>query len=58
MSFAEETAVTRGYDCIRLDAFTRNPAALALYESRGYRRAGTVHFRKGAFYCYEKAMRA
>ncbi len=58
MEFAEETAVTKEYDCIRLDAFTRNPAAFTLYENRGYRNAGTVHFRKGEFYCYEKAMKA
>ncbi len=57
MDFAEETAVTKRYDCIRLDAFTRNPAAFTLYENRGYRNAGTVRFRKGEFYCYEKAMK-
>jgi ribosomal protein S18 acetylase RimI-like enzyme len=56
MDFAEETASTMGCDCIRLDAFTRNPAAFTLYENRGYRKAGTVHFRKGEFYCYEKAV--
>lgn len=57
MDFAEETATNKGYDCIRLDAFIRNPAACALYETRGYRRAGKVHFRKGEFYCYEKALK-
>ena len=56
MDFAEETAVIKGYHCIRLDAFTRNPAAFRLYEKRGYRRAGIVHFRKGEFFCYEKAI--
>lgn len=58
MDFAEETAVIRDYDCIRLDAFTRNPAAFTLYENRGYRKAGVVHFRKGEFFCYEKAIGA
>jgi ribosomal protein S18 acetylase RimI-like enzyme len=58
MDFAEETAAAKGYDCIRLDAFTSNAAALKLYENRGYRKAGVVHFRKGQFYCYEKAMKA
>jgi ribosomal protein S18 acetylase RimI-like enzyme len=57
MDFAEETAAVRGYNCIRLDAFTRNPSALALYENRGYRKAGTVCFRKGEFCCYEKAIK-
>jgi ribosomal protein S18 acetylase RimI-like enzyme len=54
MDFAEQTAAAENYDCIRLDAFTRNPAAFAMYEKRGYRRAGIVRFRKGDFYVYEK----
>jgi len=53
MDFAEETAAARGYDCIRLDAFTRNPAACALYRKRGYRNAGVVRLRKGDFHCFE-----
>jgi ribosomal protein S18 acetylase RimI-like enzyme len=56
MRFAEEMAAALGYDCIRLEAFTRNPAAFNLYERRGYRKAGVVRFRKGEFYCYEKAI--
>ena len=58
MDFAEEKAVTENYDCIRLDAFTRNPAAFALYENRGYRKAGIVRFRKGEFFCFEKKISA
>jgi len=54
MDFAEDAAASRGYHAIRLDAFTQNPGALALYERRGYRKAGTVRFRKGDFFCYEK----
>jgi ribosomal protein S18 acetylase RimI-like enzyme len=54
VEFAEEIAATEKYSCIRLDAFTRNPAAFSLYEKRGYRRAGRVRFRKGEFFCYEK----
>lgn len=57
MDFVEKTAAIAGYNCIRLDAFTRNPAAFTLYENRGYRKAGVVHFRKGEFYCYEKEMK-
>lgn len=56
MDFAEETAADKGCDCIRLDAFTRNPAALALYETRGYGKVGVVRFRKGEFFCYEKKL--
>jgi ribosomal protein S18 acetylase RimI-like enzyme len=55
MDFAEAKALSQGYDAIRLDAFTKNPLALGLYEHRGYRKAGTVSFRKGLFFCYEKA---
>jgi ribosomal protein S18 acetylase RimI-like enzyme len=58
MDYAEEQARERGYDTLRLDAFTKNPPAVALYEKRGYRKAGTVLFRKGLFYCYEKDMRS
>jgi len=58
MDFAEERAAAKNYDCIRLDAFTRNPAAFSLYENRGYRRAGIVRFRKGDFFCYEKKISA
>ncbi len=54
MHFAEDTATTNGYHCIRLDAFIYNPTALALYNGLGYRKAGIVHFRKGPFQCYEK----
>lgn len=56
MEFAERNAAVQGHNAIRLDAFTRNPGAIALYEHLGYRRAGTVQFRKGLFYCYEKQM--
>ncbi len=56
MDFAEETAANRGYNCIRLDAFTENPAAYLLYLNRGYRKAGIVRFRKGDFYCFEKVV--
>lgn len=58
MDFAEEKAATENYDCIRLDAFTRNPAAFTLYENRGYRKAGIVLFRKGEFFCFEKKISA
>jgi RimJ/RimL family protein N-acetyltransferase len=54
MKFAESVAEKEGFDTIRLDAFSENPGAVALYERLGYRRAGTVNFRKGAFFCLEK----
>lgn len=58
MDFAEQTAATAGYAAIRLDAFSQNPTAIALYERRGYRRAGTVRLRKGLFFCFEKPFMA
>ncbi len=58
MEFAERYTGDNDYDAIRLDAFTKNPTAVHLYESRGYRKAGTVIFRKGPFYCFEKWIRS
>ena len=57
MRFAGEMAERRGYDTIRLDAFTKNPGAIALYERLGYEKAWTVQFRKGPFHCFEKPVR-
>ena len=54
VDFAEQHAKSHGYSAIRLDAFTHNPRSVALYERRGYRKAGVVNFRKGPFYCFEK----
>lgn len=54
MMFAEEYAINNGYSSIRLDAFLHNKAALSLYDNLGYTKVGTVTFRKGEFYCYEK----
>jgi ribosomal protein S18 acetylase RimI-like enzyme len=53
MQFAYEVAGKYQYATIRLNAFANNPRAVALYERLGYRRAGTVMFRKGPFYCFE-----
>jgi ribosomal protein S18 acetylase RimI-like enzyme len=54
MDFAEREAADKKYESIRLDAFEQNSAAIAFYKRRGYRKAGTVLFRKGPFICYEK----
>ncbi|NLI54465.1 MAG: N-acetyltransferase [Clostridiales bacterium] len=56
MDHIEQSVLTRGIHAIRLDAFSRNPAALRLYESRGYEKAGTIQYRKGLFYLYEKRL--
>lgn len=57
MAFAHGFARSRGYATVRLDAFSGNPAALALYQGLGYCQAGTVRFRKGDFHCFEKDVR-
>jgi len=56
MLFAESKARDLGCRSIRLDAFTKNPGACALYSGRGYRNLGTVDFRMGVFYCFEKVL--
>ncbi|HQL04640.1 MAG TPA: GNAT family N-acetyltransferase [Treponemataceae bacterium] len=54
LAFAETFGREQGYFSIRLDAFSGNTAAIKLYEKNNYRMRGTVRFRKGEFYCYEK----
>ena len=56
MDALEADVLSRGIHAIRLDAFSRNPAALHLYESRGYEKAGEITYRKGLFYLYEKKL--
>lgn len=58
MDFAEDHGHRHGYGAIRLDAFPQNSAAVRLYTKRNYRLAGTVSFRKGMFYCFEKNLTA
>ena len=57
LRFAEQRAMEVGYDCIRLDAFPKNPRAIRLYKRAGYRWAGQVELRKGMFDCFEKDLR-
>ncbi len=56
MDFAEDNARSKNYSSIRLDAYSGNPVALKLYESRGYNRIDQIMFpnRELPFYCYEK----
>ena len=56
MRFLETRGESIGCNCIRLDVFERNPRAVRFYERCSYHRAGQVRFRKGNFYCYEKAL--
>ncbi len=54
MRFAEREAHRLGCRAIRLDTMDANTRALALYRALGYRQAGGVRFRKGAFTCFER----
>lgn len=44
MAACEAFAKERGFATVRLDAFPENPAAIALYERRGYQLRGHVRF--------------
>jgi ribosomal protein S18 acetylase RimI-like enzyme len=58
MTFAETFAAEHGFASVRLDAYSGNPAAVALYRHCGYREAGRVRFARRAlpFYCFERAI--
>jgi ribosomal protein S18 acetylase RimI-like enzyme len=58
MRFAEREAYRLGCRAIRLDTMDANTRALALYRALGYRQAGPVRFRKGAFTCFERRVAA
>lgn len=55
MEFVEQYAVRQRFSSVRLDAYSGNPRALALYRQRGYRQAGQVFFprRTMPFHCFE-----
>lgn len=57
VKFAENHALEKGYGSIRLDTFSQNRRSQELYERMGYIRLGSVTFRKGEFYCFEKPLR-
>ena len=56
MDYLEQAVRESGIYAIRLDAFPQNAAAIRLYESRGYVKAGEVTYRKGLFNLYEKTL--
>jgi GNAT superfamily N-acetyltransferase len=55
MSFAGALALREGYGAIRLDTYTGNPRAVALYVLLGYEKTGQVIFpaRRLPFDCFE-----
>ncbi|MDE5898702.1 MAG: GNAT family N-acetyltransferase [Treponemataceae bacterium] len=52
----EELLRERRFRAVRLDVFSKNPAALRLYEAAGYTRTGHADWRKGRFYLMEKKL--
>ncbi|MDO5572767.1 MAG: GNAT family N-acetyltransferase [bacterium] len=50
----EQVLIQKGIQSIRLDAFTKNPHALRMYEKLGYEIVGHADWRKGRFYLMEK----
>jgi ribosomal protein S18 acetylase RimI-like enzyme len=53
----EEYLKNAGIESIRLDTFSKNQAALRLYDKLGYKRTGEANWRKGLFYLLEKKLR-
>ncbi|MBM7589128.1 GNAT family N-acetyltransferase [Brevibacillus fulvus] len=60
LRFCEMFASERGFASIRLDAYSGNRAAIALYEMFGYQKTGEIRFplRRLPYFCYEKAIHA
>ncbi|MCR8849000.1 GNAT family N-acetyltransferase [Rossellomorea sp. SC111] len=61
MKKCEELAGEKGYESIRLDAYSRNTGANSLYEKLGYEYRGSVYFTSKPeghqeYRCYEKAV--
>ncbi|MGN0636908.1 MAG: GNAT family N-acetyltransferase [Huintestinicola sp.] len=54
VSYIENELRRQGIKAIRLDVFTENPYALRLYEKLGFKKTGTVKWRKGDFNLMEK----
>lgn len=52
----EAICLADGVEAIRLDAFSKNPIALALYENLGFKRVGSAQWRMGLFWLYEKPL--
>ena len=54
--YIEKQVKDMGAEVIRLDAFTLNPHALALYRKLNYKEVGFANFRKGKFILMEKKL--
>ena len=58
MLYVESQAAAMGARALRLDVYSKNPAALRLYADLGYASVGHADWRKGRFYLMEKVLRA
>ena len=56
MSIVEIEWKNKGIESIKLDAFSKNPAALRLYDNLGYKKVGEMDSWKGIFYIFEKKL--
>lgn len=56
VQFIEDMLSAKGIETIRLDAFSKNPISIKMYEGLGFKKTGEVHWRKGLFYLYEKKL--
>lgn len=54
MLYIQDELSSMGIEAIRLDAYTKNPYALKLYEGLGYETVGFADWRKGRFCLMEK----
>ncbi|MED4600812.1 GNAT family N-acetyltransferase [Paenibacillus validus] len=58
LQFAEQYTLTQGCSSIRLDVYSANETALAMYTRAGYMHTGAVQFpfRSTPYYCFEKIL--
>jgi ribosomal protein S18 acetylase RimI-like enzyme len=56
LTFAEHYAQENGFTSLRLDVYSENQEAVALYNNLNYKQLGeiTYHYQKVPFYCFEK----
>jgi ribosomal protein S18 acetylase RimI-like enzyme len=52
----EEYLKNNNTGSIRLDAFSKNPYSLKMYNKLGYKKVGEANWRKGLFYLLEKIL--
>lgn len=52
----EEELRRQKIGAVRLDTFTKNPSAIALYTGNGYEKRGIADWRMGRFYLMEKKL--